>query len=388
MKPVCFVNASLASGADSLRVVGDRIVAIGVRPASGDRVVDMGGDRLLPGLINAHDHLQFSNFPRTRYRETHENASEWIADVTAMRRQDAGLVAAERLDFESRLFAGGVKNLLGGATTVAHHDAFHASLGSAAFPVRVVEQYGWSHSPALTPPQDLVDSFEATPPGWPWIVHAGEGIDGVAAAELEQLASLRCLDARTLLVHALAFDTAQVQRLVRSGAGVIWCPSSNLYLFGCTLDPLPLIAARRLALGSDSRISGARDLLEELETARHAAPGCAELLENLVTAGNAALLRLEDRGALRVGALADFVALPAGRALAGTRRKELRMVMVGGEMRYGDADYAAMLAESRCVSVRVDGAEKVLAGAVVERLASTAWREPGLETGQREWRAA
>ncbi|HEX6397345.1 MAG TPA: amidohydrolase family protein, partial [Steroidobacteraceae bacterium] len=185
-----------------------------------------------------------------------------------------------------------------------------------------------------------------------------------------------------------AFDTTQVQRLVRSGAAVIWCPSSNLYLFGCTLDPLPLIAARRLALGSDSRLSGARDLLEELEVARHAVPACAQLLEDIVTAGNAALLRLEDRGALRTGALADFVALPPGRALAGTRRKELRMVMVGGEMRYGDADYAAMLADSRCIPVTVDGAGKVLAETVVERLASTGWREPGLEPVRREWRAA
>lgn len=389
MTSLCFVNASMADGTSSLRVVGDRIAAVGVPPARGDRVVDMEGDRLLPGLINAHDHLQFSNFPRTRCRDGYENASQWIADVAAIRGRDPALIAAERLDFESRLFAGGVKNLLGGATTVAHHDGFHASLAARDFPVRVLRDYGWAHSLALTAEREVVASHDATPPTRPWIMHAGEGIDTVAAREFTRLEALGCVDARTLLVHALAFDAGQMQRLVAAGAGVIWCPSSNLYLFGCTLDPLPLVAARRLALGSDSRISGSRDLLEELEVARHAAPASAGHLEQMVTAGNAGLLRLEDRGTLRAGALADLLVLPAGRALPGTRRKELRMVMVGGAMRYGDGDYAARLgAEADCVPVLVDGSSKVLARSIAARVATPAWNEPGLELADLEWRAA
>jgi cytosine/adenosine deaminase-related metal-dependent hydrolase len=389
MTPLCFVNASLLDGATSLRVAEDRIAGVGVQPMRGDRVVDLQGDRLLPGLINAHDHLQFSNFPRTRCRESYENASEWIADVAALRGRDPALLAAERLDFESRLFAGGVKNLLGGTTTVAHHDAFHASLGAEDFPVRVLRNYGWAHSLALTTPHDIASSHDSSPPSWPWIVHAGEGVDAVAAQEFMRLEALGCIDARTLLVHALAFDASQMQRLVTAGAGVIWCPSSNLYLFGCTLDPLPLITAGRLALGSDSRISGSRDLLEELEEARHAAPGSAAQLEHLVTAGNARVLRLEDRGVLRAGALADPLVLPAKQALPGTRRHELRMVMVGGAMRYGDRDYAARLGtEPDCVPVMVDGSSKVLARAVAYRLARSAWNEPGLELADFEWRAA
>jgi cytosine/adenosine deaminase-related metal-dependent hydrolase len=387
MTPVCFVNASLAGGPESVRVVGDRIAGVGVRPARGDRIADLGGDRLLPGLVNAHDHLQFSNFPRTRYRDSHENASAWIADVAANRRRDGLLVAAEGLDYETRLFAGGLKNLLSGVTTVAHHDAFHPGMAAPDFPVRVLRAYGWSHSLALTSPQEIVRAHHAAPHGQPWIIHAGEGVDAVAKAEFERLEALGCVDARTRLVHALAFDAAQRARLLAAGAGVIWCPSSNLYLFGCTLDPMPLIEARRLALGSDSRLSGARDLLQELEIARHAAPACAGQLEQIVTADNARLLRLEDRGVLRAGALADLVVLPAGRALPGTRRHELRMVMVGGEMRYGDPEYAALL-QADCVPAIVDGSEKALWRAAAERLAGSRWSEPGLEFADRAWRVA
>lgn len=387
MTPVCFVNASIADGAETLRVVGDRIAGVGVPPVRGDRIVDLGGDRLLPGLVNAHDHLQFSNFPRTRYRESYENASTWIADVAANRRRDGLLVAAERLDFDARLFAGGVKNLLGGATTVAHHDAFHECLAAPDFPVRVLREYGWSHSLALMSQAEIVAAHRATPEHQPWIVHAGEGVDAVATAEFTRLEALGCIDPRTLLVHSLAFDAGQFSRLVAAGAGVIWCPSSNLYLFGCTLDPMPLIAAGRLALGSDSRISGARDLLEELEEARHAAPACASHLEQIVTAGNARLLRLDDRGVLHAGALADLLVLPAGRGLSGTRRNELRMVMVAGAMRYGDPEYAALLGAD-CVPALVDGSEKVLGRAIAGRLTASGWSEPGLEFTDRAWRAA
>jgi cytosine/adenosine deaminase-related metal-dependent hydrolase len=389
MRPLCFVNAALADGSTSLRVAGERIAGVGVPPLRGDRIVDLEGDRLLPGLINAHDHLQFSNFPRMRCREGYRNASEWIADVAARRSHDPALFAAQRLGLPARLFAGGVKNLLAGTTTVAHHDPFHDSLGARAFPVRVLREYRWSHSPALTPARELAATHHATPPQRPWIVHAGEGVDAAAAAEFTQLEALGCVDARTLLVHALGFDTAQLDRLAAAGAGVIWCPSSNLYLFGRTLDPVPLLAAGRLALGSDSRISGGRDLLEELEVARAAAPGCARQLEDLVTAGNARLLRLVDRGSLRAGALADLVILPAGRGLAGLRRHELRMAMVGGELRYGDPHYAAQLGvESQCVPARVDGRRKVLARAIAARLASADWCEPGLELADRRGRAA
>jgi cytosine/adenosine deaminase-related metal-dependent hydrolase len=282
-----------------------------------------------------------------------------------------------------------VKNLLGGVTTVAHHDAFHESLASRDFPVRVLRDYGWSHSLALTPAAEIAAAHALSAPDRPWIVHAGEGTDATAAAEFPRLEALGCIDARTLLVHALAFDAGQLRRLVAAGAGVIWCPSSNLYLFGCTLDPMMLIEAGRLALGSDSRISGRRDLLEELEDARHAAPSCASHLERLVTADNARLLRVENRGVLRAGTLADLLVLPAGRALPGTRRNELRMVMLGGAMRYGDADYAARLgAQPEFVSVLVDGSAKVLARSIAARIATSAWQEPGLELVDQEWRAA
>ncbi len=388
-RPICFVNARMAAGIGSLRVRAGLIEGIDVSAARGDRVVDLEGDRLLPGLINAHDHLQFSNFMRTRFRDRHENVAEWIADVTVERSRDERLIEARRLPLAARLFAGGVKNLLSGATTVAHHDGFHESLAAADFPVRVLRSCGWAHSPALTPEHELRTSLRDTPTDWPWIVHAGEGVDVAAAAEFSRLEALGCIGARTLLVHALGFEPEQFERLMLAGAGVIWCPSSNIYLFGRTLDPLPLAARGRLGLGSDSRISGAWDLLAELRVAREAVPAVGPWLEDLVTRWNARLLRLGDRGVLAPGMLADLVVLPAGLSMVDAHRADLRLVLVGGDVRYGDREYATALGVvEACLPVQLDGREKILDRRVVRRLRNSRWIEPGLEIPPAEERAA
>ena len=39
--PICFINATLGEGVNTLRVVGERIADLGARPVRGDRVVDL-----------------------------------------------------------------------------------------------------------------------------------------------------------------------------------------------------------------------------------------------------------------------------------------------------------------------------------------------------------
>jgi cytosine/adenosine deaminase-related metal-dependent hydrolase len=386
---ICFVNAGPLSAASSLRVVGDRIAAIDTLPARGDRVIDLRGERLLPGLINAHDHLQFNNFPRTRFRNAHQNVGEWIADITARKDADSTLVGAESLDTESRLLAGGLKNLLSGVTTVAHHDALHPLFDDAVFPVQVLRNYRWTHSLGLSGEREVVDSHRATPKTWVWIMHAGEGVDAAAAAEFDRLESLGVLDFRSLLVHSLAFDADRLARLAARGAAAVWCPSSNLFLFGRTLDPHALLAAGRLALGCDSRISGARDLLEEIRIARASSTLTDDALERLVTSDNARLLRVTDRGELAAGRRADLLVVPAQCRLADLERSQVRMVMVGGRMLYGDAALTEGLdARVDCVPVTVDGRDKLLGRRLTGRLAQSAWREPGLAIPETVWRAA
>src|SRR6202030_2700412 len=97
-------------------------------------------------LINAHDHLQLNTLPPLETLRTYLHAREWIADVDARRRTDSAFEARVALSRDDRLLVGGLKNLLSGVTTVAHHDPAYPFLWSEDFPTSVAPDCGWSHS--------------------------------------------------------------------------------------------------------------------------------------------------------------------------------------------------------------------------------------------------
>jgi imidazolonepropionase-like amidohydrolase len=66
MGRVIFIEAGVLDGAEPLRagmtvvVEGDRIASVSegpVQPGAGDRVIDLGGKTLMPGMISAHGHI-------------------------------------------------------------------------------------------------------------------------------------------------------------------------------------------------------------------------------------------------------------------------------------------------------------------------------------------
>ncbi len=187
----------------------------------------------------------------------------------------------------------------------------------------------------------------------------------------------------------MALDQGQRSRLVRAASGLIWCPSSNLRLFGKTAQIAGLIEHGRVALGTDSRISGGRDLLEELRLAARVGELDDRTLQALVTRDNARLLRLADRGELRVGARADLLVLPAESRLAAVNRADVRLVLIDGTVRYGDEKYARRLAEpSQWAAIVVDGTEKILERRAAEMIGRARVTEPGVEIAAAAGRAA
>jgi cytosine/adenosine deaminase-related metal-dependent hydrolase len=389
---ITFTNAQFSDGRiGGLRVRGTRIAALDVDPEPGDKVVDLQGDRILPGLINAHDHLQLNSLPDHETPKFYRHASDWIAEVDARRRTDPRFEAGASVARDERLLFGGIKNLLSGVTTVAHHDPLYPFLTHAGFPISVVRDYGWSHSLYIDGERSVVESYRATPAGWPWIVHAAEGQNDEAAAEFDRLDALGCLGSNTLLVHGIMLDKAQRARLVAAGGALIWCPSSNIRLFGNTAQVADLVSHHRVAIGTDSRLSGSRDMLDELRLAATVSGLDEEALEGLVTHISATLLSLPDRGALQPGLRADLLVLPAETRLGDTTRSNVRLVMIDGLARYGDADYVMRMrasADTEWAHVEVDGVPKMLDGDVSKLLACASTREPGLEMVRVTGRAA
>jgi hypothetical protein len=101
------------------------------------------------------------------------------------------------------------------------------------------------------------------------------------------------------------------------------------------------------------------------------------------------LLRLIDRGALKVGAQADLLVLPNGMALSSATRSDVRLVMLRGRPLYADADYARVVAPTNhWMAVRVDGKPKMLESGLATALRALSVVEPGLEISDLAWRAA
>jgi cytosine/adenosine deaminase-related metal-dependent hydrolase len=388
--PITLIGADIrCSDAHSVRIVDSRIVALDAQPRPGDRVLDLGGARLLPGLINAHDHLQLNSVPPLTPTRLYLNVQEWVADLNLRRRVDPQFEARIAIAREQRLLIGAIKNLLSGVTTVAHHDALFPALLDRNYPIHVLTQFGWSHSLCIDGAEQVRESYRSTPGEWPWIIHAAEGLDDAAVAEFDQLESIGCIANNTLIVHGIALSAAQRARLIQAQAALVWCPSSNVRLFGRTATVVDLIAAGRVALGTDSRMSGARDLLGELRLAAELIPIDESGLEALVTRDSARLLRLPDRGVIAVGARADLLILPARLPLSQASRADIRLLLVDGRVCYGDRDFAAeLLPASDWVDVRVDGAAKVLSAAIAALMRQASASEDGIDIPVAQWRAA
>jgi len=371
---------------------------MGERPRRGDTVVDLAGASVVPGLVNAHDHLELNHYGRLRFRDRYDNASDWIADMRPRLSQDESIRRARAWPLAERLFAGVLKNLLAGVTTVAHHNPYYREL-RRGMPIRVVARYGWAHSFALErepagahgEPGGRVDvRWRDTPSDAPFIVHLAEGVDDAARAELTRLEAAGCLKPNTVLVHGVALDASELQRVAASGAGLVWCPASNQFLLGRTVKVRDFLAASadrrppRIALGTDSRLTGARDLLDELRVARDAECLLPEELLAMVTINAASLLRLSDAGRLSVGLAADFIVVPTrgapARSLLDATRAAVALVVLGGRPVVGDAAMVATF-RSRGVTPRplyVDGVAKLADAGLVRRISASPIAEPGV----------
>ena len=384
--PLTFVNAVVVDGTgrvcDSIRIRGCAVDALGAKPQKGDRIIDLQGAIVAPGLINAHDHLELNSFARLKWRPHYQNVREWIADFQPRFASDPELAAARPDNLADRLWVGGLKNLLAGVTTVCHHNPIHRPL-RRRFPTRIVTRCGIGHSLQIDGTR-LTTSYARTPAWWPWIVHAAEGIDMEARCEAEALDKMKCLGPNTVLVHGVGLDDDGTARVLRAGASLVWCPSSNHFLFGQTALVERFSSARRLALGTDSRLSGERDLLDELRVAAQTRQLSAERLFRATTQDAARVLRLAGSGQLIAGAPADLVIVNRRYddpydSIVQSSRADVRLTMKDGDALYGDVELRRVFRWRNAAGVMVDGAPRLLARWIARRARHLAPAEPGLE---------
>ena len=350
-------------------------VAESSRPASDQIRINLAGYMVLPGLINAHDHLDFSLFPRLG-RGPYPGWREWAADIH--RSEQASIQECLRVPRDLRVQWGGINNLLSGVTTVSHHNPYLSHIFHTDFPVHVPREYGWSHSLAET--RSLTEQFRQTPAEWPFILHLAEGTDEISQRELDVLESFIALSERLVLVHCVGLTRRQRERVALSGAGVVWCPSSNLYTLGRTLTADQTSALPNVALGTDSPLTAGGDLLDEIRLAFGTTGVSATLIYELVTTRAARLLRLKSgEGTLQTGSKGDLIvtrdrqSMPA-ETLVQLSWRDLDLVMENGRIVLLSPALAGRIPKAlkrgmECIFV--DGVERLLRAPVRQLFSKT-----------------
>jgi aminodeoxyfutalosine deaminase len=350
-----------------LTVSGDAIVEVG-RKLSVGRTVDLGDVVVLPGLVNAHTHLEFSGLAEP-LGTSGSSFADWLREVIAYRREGTFQPHAATLAGLAESAAAGVTTIGDIATVLpelffdrepgtAHVTSFTEFIGLGAvraeaeaerLPGLAVRRAaagvvrGLSpHAPYTVRPELFEAIVEtAAEHDLPVAFHLAESREELSlladgngplpdlmrgmgvwddkaiprgTRPLDYLRSLARLR-RALVVHGNYLDDEEIAYLAAHAEQLttVYCPRTHAY-FGHEPHPLPrlLAAGARVALGTDGRCTNPDlDLLAEMRQVARALPEMSrERIVRLGTVDGAAALGVTAQcGSLVARKRADFVAV-------------------------------------------------------------------------------
>jgi cytosine/adenosine deaminase-related metal-dependent hydrolase/ubiquinone/menaquinone biosynthesis C-methylase UbiE len=352
-KTLQLTNARIGTSATTWRggvvsIDDGRIAAIHVHADVTTPALNLQDYALLPGLINSHEHLEFGLFPKLGRPAgvlSYRNSTEWAEEIHQVH---SGIIERYRqIPKKIQLWWGAIRNLLCGVTTVCHHNPLHEELTLPNFPVRILSRFGWSHSISFDP--YVKEKFHRTPREQPFILHAAEGVDEASRSELSLLDQMQVLDERTVLVHGLACTAAEIALINQRGSSLVVCPTSNRFLFEKTLSRELLTSVERVALGSDSPITAAGDLLDEIDYLYAQAGVDPDVIYSMVGSSPAEMFQLkEGQGRIAESGVADLIAVrghfdtPA-RAISELTFGDVELVLLAGRVQMASPHLCARL---------------------------------------------
>jgi hypothetical protein len=344
--------------------------------ADGASIVESNG-YVFPGLIDAHNHILFNIFDEDDWSpsQIYDNHNQWTQeaayDDVVDAKQYLNGEQGSPLDLGCEMDKyGEMKALIAGTTSVLAspggdrgcYGSLSRSIGSA--PDLPSSEDTVQVSSLGVPDDDGADSVCANFADGDteaYAIHVGEGVDGSALGEWDDLseagnADPGCLVApQTTIVHGTAFGQPELAEMADVGMSLVWSPKSNVFLYGGGADlskTTDIVRALDLginvALGPDWSLGGSVNMLDELRFAEFVdntelgdilTP--RDLFEMATINGARALALDDDLGALEPGLRADLFVLrrveeDPYEALLGAVPRDMILVMVDGKVLYGD----------------------------------------------------
>ncbi len=353
----------------AVRVEGSEITAVG--PAAeltaqpGEEVVDLGASTLLPGLINAHCHLDFTCFRGAL--SARQGFTEWIKTINGLRRsfgkedyiasiaegfemlgQHGCTTVAnieafpellprlpvpplrtwwflELIDVRSRINED--ETLLGalsffeshpewlGGFGLSPHAPYTASVALYRLARSCGEKYGMLSTTHIAESIEEHEMFShASGPLHDFVGGLGrDNSDCGQGSALSHLVEHGVIGSTCIIAHLNYLHDYDYELVANSGASVVHCPKCHTY-FGHS--PFPMKALRaygvNVCLGTDSLASNnSLDMRAEMREAQalHGL-GDRDVLEIVLLNGAKALGQVGKLGQISPGALADLVSFP------------------------------------------------------------------------------
>jgi len=219
-------------------------------------VLDLDDTIIFPGLVNAHDHLDFNLFPFLG-DGPYESYVDWSADIHQKHKDQ--IDAALQIPRDLRIKWGILKNLIAGVTSVIHHGTFDPLIRSIDYPVYLNYQY--LHA-LETEPFWRLKLFAS------WkkkiMIHIGEGKRASDSQAIDRLTSGNICNRDLIGIHGISMNEDQSKNF----KAMVWCPESNLKLYGKTADVATLKKQTTILFGTDSTLTSSFNVFDQIRLAR------------------------------------------------------------------------------------------------------------------------
>lgn len=340
-----------------------------------------------PGLINAWDHITFSqNFPAPDTSERYEQRHDWRLGTRGHSEINAaGNASASQLHWSElrQVVSGTTSGSTSGGRPGLMRNLDNATNQGLGLPPHRRDTFplGDSSGAQLSSGCAYPDiETSAAVAGFPaYLPVLGEGIDDVARNELLCASSdfaggQDLVQAHTAIGKGLAYKTEDLELLAADGTGLIWSPRSNIRLYGETARVSTAgTLGVELAIGTDWIVSGSMNMLRELACADAWNDAylddhfSQERIWEMATKNAASLTATGSKiGTLAVGRVADLAVFDTTTrsdydAILNAQPPDVVLVMRGGRILFGEEQTIAEVPNAgACDPIDVCGSDRAV----------------------------